>query len=126
MFKEPLICMDVDDTLVSWSQYESEDASAGAVKFFNPRDNKYIWLNVIQEHIDAIKAHKLRGHTVIIWSAGGVEWAQVVVDTLGLTPYVDACMAKPNWYYDDVPSSEFMPEFNRKHARLKKRLSNEA
>ncbi len=116
--KEPIAYFDVDDTLVSWDHYGKQ--LPGMVEFEDPFTNGSIFLEVIIEHVEAMKKHKLRGHTIVVWSAGGADWAEEVVRKLGLTSMVDAVASKPDWYYDDIPSSEFMPEINRKHMRLKK------
>lgn len=63
--------------------------------------------------ITSIKQHHERGHTVIVWSAGGVNWATRVVLQFGLERYVDYVIAKPSWVYDDLPASEFIPESHR-------------
>lgn len=117
-FKEPIAYFDVDDTLVSWEHYGKQ--LPGMVEFEDPHTHGSLFLEVITEHIESMKKHKLRGHTIIVWSAGGADWAEEVVTKLGLRSMVDAVMSKPDWFYDDIPSSEFMPEINRKHARLKK------
>ena len=117
-FKEPIAYFDCDDTLVSWGfvvDYPREDK----MEFKDPSDGSSLYLKVIQEHVEALKLHKLRGHTVIVWSAGRADWAQEVVTKLGLNSHVDAVMSKPNWFYDDIPASEFMPEINRKDLRSK-------
>lgn len=119
IFKEPLVCFDIDDTIVSWACYDADTDMSTLVEFTVPASGKSFWLEVITEHVDAVKSHKLRGHTIIFWSAGGAEWAKEVASKLGLSTYVDAYMAKPSWFYDDIPSSSFMPESNRRHARLK-------
>lgn len=111
-FKEPIVYFDVDDTLVSWKCYPK--ISKNSIEFIDPLSQGSIYLNVINEHVEALKLHKLRGHTVIVWSAGGADWAEEVVKKLCLSKYVDACMSKPNWFYDDLTASEFLPEINRK------------
>lgn len=116
-FKEPIVFYDVDDTLVSWDHYGT--FKEGMIEFTAPESGHPMWLEPIPEHIKAMKNHKLRGHTVVVWSAGGADWAEEVVKKLGLQPYVDVIMSKPNWFYDDIPASEFMPEHNRKHYILK-------
>lgn len=121
VLKEPLVCFDVDDTLVSWECYGQ--VKSGMLEFVDPEDGQSLWLETIPENIEAMKAHKLRGHTVVVWSAGGAMWAKEVTHKLGLSKYVDAYMSKPNWYYDDLPSSEFLPETNRRHFVLKGRSS---
>lgn len=110
-FKGPIAFFDVDDTLVSWKCYPKR--SKNSIGFNDPTGTTY--LNSIQEHIDAMKLHKLRGHTIIVWSAGGEDWAEEVVKKLGLEEYVNAVMPKPDWFYDDLPAAEFMPEVNRKY-----------
>jgi phosphoserine phosphatase len=117
IFREPIVYFDVDDTLVSWNHYGQ--FIEGMIEFTAPESEHPMWLEPIKEHIEALKAHKLRGHTVIVWSAGGALWAKEVALKLGLTKYVDAYMSKPNWFYDDIPAKEFMPEINRKHYILK-------
>jgi phosphoserine phosphatase len=84
-----IIFVDCDDTLVIW------DRSS-----YTPH----------QEHIDAVKRFHARGHTVVVWSAGGSEWAERVVKELHLEPYITLVMSKPDWYIDDKSASEFMPE----------------
>ena len=113
VFREPIVFFDIDDTLVSWRCYPK--ISKNSIEFEDPLSHGSIYLNVIQEHVEAVKSHKLRGHTVILWSAGGALWAEEVMKKLGLSAYVDACMSKPNWFYDDLPADEFMPEINRKY-----------
>lgn len=100
--KEQVVCFDVDDTLVMWGFTPSESS----VTFNNygfPQN-----LEPHKVHIEALKAHKAKGDFVIVWSAGGYAWAQEVVDTLQLNDYVDLVIAKPRWYYDDLPSSEWL------------------
>ena len=111
-FKEPIVYFDCDDTLVSWKH--CGQWKENMIEFMDPNDKSSIWLEAIPDHINAIKAHKIRGHTVIVWSAGGADWAEEVVKRIGMSQYVDAVMSKPTWFYDDIPSSEFMPEINRR------------
>ena len=113
IIKGPTAYCDVDDTLVSWKTYPKRGKNS--VEFIDPYDNSALYLNVIHEHVEALKLHKLRGHNVVVWSAGGGEWAEVVVKKLQLESYVDLCIDKPHWFYDDLPASQFMPEISRKY-----------
>jgi hypothetical protein len=97
-FKEPIVYVDVDDTLVSWKPVPFRLA------------DRIESLQVNLEVLDHIRRHKLCGHTVIVWSAGGADWAEKVVKYLEIEDIVDAVMSKPNWYVDDKPASMFMPE----------------
>ena len=113
ILKEPLAIFDCDDTLVSW--HYSEHKTQNSIAFTDPTTQEIFFLEEIKVHTQALKNHKLRGHTIVVWSASGAAWAEEVVTRLGLTGYVDACMTKPNWAYDDLPASEFIPESIRKY-----------
>ncbi len=95
---------DVDDTLVSRTVIPSVDPIG---------IGGYLWYP-IREHIEHIKQYAARpGQKVIVWSAGGWEWAETVVQALGLRSYVDYIMSKPAWYYDDMKAEDILPEVNR-------------
>jgi hypothetical protein len=117
--REPIVYCDVDDTLVSWD-FTYGDPGEDKLEFVDPADGKTLYLKVIQKTVEALKLHAIRGHSIIVWSAGGAEWAKEVVVRLGLSDVVSACLAKPNWYLDDLPASEFMPE------RIRRDLSKES
>lgn len=87
--------VDVDDTLIIWEDLGFDK--------WHPH----------QKHIDMIKRFHARGQPVIVWSAGGYEWALEAVRRLGLEEYVHTVMSKPAWYIDDLRSEEFLPEVNR-------------
>lgn len=92
---------DVDDTLVMWDLPDTM------------KNNLWIdgtYFKVHKPHIEVLKKHAARGHTIIVWSQGGWEWAEKVVKALELEEYVDLVIEKPKWIYDDLPASKFMPE----------------
>lgn len=84
--------VDVDDTLVMWNGHT-----------YTPH----------LEHIELIKRFKERRQPVIVWSAGGYEWALRVVQELKLEQYITAVMAKPEWWMDDKPAHEVLLSDNR-------------
>lgn len=47
---------------------------------------------------------------MVVWSAGGWDWAEAVVKTLKLENFVDLVISKPTWTYDDLQPSEFIPK----------------
>jgi hypothetical protein len=113
---------DCDDTLVSWNA-SAEDLEKNGVLFTCPvskalhEDGHLVevgtWTaNLVphKKHIDQLIKHKIRGSTIVVWSAAGSEWAETVAKTLGLEKYVDLCIGKPTWVYDDLPLDEFMPK----------------
>jgi hypothetical protein len=59
-----------------------------------------------EEHIQKLKEHADRNHFIVVWSAGGYEWAEAVVKGLGLNLYVDLIITKPRWAWDDLPMDE--------------------
>jgi|SRR5581483_1057602 len=116
------VFFDVDDTLVRWNPSQAEKDKYG-IDFTCPGG---LWMNpdgeLVQsgswterlvphhQHIEQLKAHKMRGHTVVVWSAGGWDWAEAVVRTLKLEQYVDLVISKPTWCYDDLQPNEFIPK----------------
>lgn len=108
IFKENhVVCFDVDDTLVIWNIKNPENT----IPF-----NNYGTLQPLEphiEHINQLKYFSRRNWFVIVWSQGGFEWADEVVNTLGLKPYVNLVLAKPKFYYDDLNCIHWLgnPEF---------------
>lgn len=95
---------DVDDTLLLWGR--GIEGRRVTVKY-----NDLVSESAVahEAHITKLKQHKARGHTVVVWSAGGSEWARQAVELLGLEDYVDLVIEKPMWLYDDLQPSQFMP-----------------
>lgn len=85
-----IVCFDVDDTLIMW---KGENYTA------DPK------------HVESLIRHAKRHHFVVVWSAGGVSWADQIVKELGLEPYVDQIMSKPRWYCDDKPADKWMERY---------------
>jgi phosphoserine phosphatase len=60
-----------------------------------------------EDVIQMLKDHKEKGDTVIVWSGGGKDYADMWVRRLGLGWYVNATMAKTSGFpvditYDDM------------------------
>lgn len=102
-----VVYCDIDQTLVNWSPSETDEIITIENNGFK---NSF---GIIHANIEQIKKHKLCGHGVIFWSAGGWSWCKAVVERLGLTQYADGILSKPRWIVDDLPASEFIPECNR-------------
>jgi len=127
---------DVDDTLIMWSRPAFGDPDAIEITCPASRTQRALmdltedgiltpetppsemvevgtWTELVKphkKHVEQLKLHKMRGHTIIVWSAGGWEWAEVVVRALKLEKFVDLVIEKPTWVYDDLPVVEFMPK----------------
>ena len=84
---DKLVFIDVDDTLVKWPENWGISVShtqpfEGSLAFLDPYDNSTNHLIPFDKHINLLKKYKGRGYTVFVWSAGGVRWAQSVINTL--------------------------------------------
>lgn len=102
---------DVDDTLVlyEWPADKFNETILIGVK---KEDGTYevppirLWPH--KEHIARLKQFKPRHQGLVVWSQGGAEWAQAVVEALELSDYVDAILCKPKWIFDDLPPSAWI------------------
>lgn len=103
--KGPTVYVDVDDTLIMWNPPKNLDNSLWVrVKCpSSPEEENAVVNKHVLEHL---KKMKRRGHVVVVWSAGEVEWAEAAVKALGIEDYVDAVMSKPKYYIDDVKDSK--------------------
>ena len=89
---DKVVFCDVDDTLIIWEG-----------RSYRPH----------KKHIDMLHKFHERGQPIVVWSAGGYEWAETIVKELGLSDIVEFIMCKPSWFIDDLPAAEFLPEINR-------------
>lgn len=101
---------DIDDTLIMWSP-KQEDLDRYGVDFEHTYDDGVIRKGRIlphRVHIRQLIKHAMRGHTIILWSAGGEEWSYAAAKALGLDKYGTIyTMEKPRWAYDDKRPNEF-------------------
>jgi FMN phosphatase YigB (HAD superfamily) len=119
-----IVYCDVDSTILDWDSTQ-EDKEKNGVLFtcpgsmvYDPEDGSEIgfageWSELLVPNwpqIEQLKKHRLRHHTVVVWSSGGYDWAETAVRTLKLEQYVDVVISKPVWLYDDLQPSEFMPK----------------
>lgn len=103
---EMIVMVDVDDTLLMWKDHTQPGDNKIAVT--DPYDNATVFLVPHQKHIDQIRKWHGRGFSVIVWSAGGVQWAKAAVAALKLEPYVDLVMTKPSKFVDDLPANQIL------------------
>lgn len=99
----PTVYFDVDNTLV-FSKTEFPDIEGSPLVI---RDRLF---TVHDAHVELLKDFKARGHTVVVWSAGGSTWAETVIKSLDLVNYIDVVVNKPTWFFDDKQADEFMFE----------------
>src|ERR1051326_8851461 len=93
---------DVDETLVIIDNIpEGIDESTLVKICINPnKPDAWCWAMRHERHIDMMRKMAARGFTIVVWSAGGEEWANYVVELLGLEGLVDVTMSKFDWFAD--------------------------
>ena len=105
---ESRVAFDVDDTLILWVD-DYHRPGEGKIRIECPYENGMAFYLVPHErHINYLKAKKERGNEVTVWSQNGWAWAKRVVETLGLSEYVDNVETKFDTYFDDLPADEWM------------------
>lgn len=100
------VFFDVDDTLVVWGNWDEYTPNVIRV----PDQFGDVMLVPHSAHISALISEKKKGSVVVVWSQGGSDWAESVVNVLGLQNYVDLVMRKGEKYYDDLHVTDFMTE----------------
>ena len=118
---KPTVFCDIDDTIALWSPTQEQLDEYG-VEITCPGSSIEIdgqitsitsWTEKLvphRKHIEQLKKHKMRGHIVVLWSAGGADWCAAVAKAFNLENIVDLCISKPNWAYDDLQPNEFIPK----------------
>jgi FMN phosphatase YigB (HAD superfamily) len=108
------VYFDVDDTLVFWPRtirkkglQDEMHVTIGVSDWDESVQGNVVshTLAVVPnwEMIEFMKCLKAQGTAIIVWSHGGVRWAEAVVKALNLEEYVDVIMTKPNLMLDDKP-----------------------
>ena len=89
---------DVDDTLVMWADPKNFPGKEVTIT-----TNGFPEVAAINEYaLEHLKKMKRRGYSVVVWSAGGSDWAEAVVQALGIEEYVDVVSPKFTDHLDDV------------------------
>lgn len=108
---------DCDDTLILWNNnYSFNKSDPLSIEIRDPYHidtEVYLRVRPNLEAIELLKRQHAKDTTIVVWSAGGWQWAEAVVKALGLEQYVSVCMSKPDYYVDDLECKEFMGEFIR-------------
>lgn len=115
--KETIYC-DVDGTLVlhqdECTPEQMEEFGIIIPECLIEHKSKYKYRVVPHlPHIKLLKEFKTKGKQIVVWSQGGSNWAEAVVEYLELREYVDLIINKPTWFIDDLPTNYFMPTSSR-------------
>jgi predicted phosphatase len=98
---------DVDETLVLDRKVTTKNVHH-IIDIFDPALGEYVQRIPHKKQIELLKRMHGRGRFIVVWSGNGADWADSVVRTLGLKPYVHIACAKPICYVDDYPASQWL------------------
>jgi hypothetical protein len=105
---EAITVIDVDETLILWNYFEHEQKDTIAITC--PYDDVRYSVLPNPGNIRLLIEHSARGHYIIVWSKGGYQWANAVLDALLIKDKVNLIMSKPTTVIDDLPASKWMPD----------------
>ncbi len=90
---------DLDDTLIIWNTdtVESKQYLGNPLKF----DAGVLGYPHLK-HIEILKQFRARGQQIVVWSGGGSDYAEKMLNKLDILKYVDVVMSKPEWVFDDL------------------------
>ena len=95
--KRTVFC-DCDDTLIMWNA-DIDDPLAKVIEVMN--GNLVIYFH--RKHIQTIKDLHAIGWNIVVWSQGGSDHAEKVIQACQLENYVHAVLPKPENIIDDLP-----------------------
>lgn len=101
---------DIDDTLILWAPTQEQLDKEGFDFKHCYDDGSCVSGRLVPHkvHLRQLHRHALRGHTIILWSAGGEPWCYAVACALGLDKYGNLyTIEKPTWAYDDKRPEQF-------------------
>jgi hypothetical protein len=112
LFNRPLSTFfDVDNTLAIHNVDPESELGKHIIEIPAPRGIVKVVPHL--EHIALIKQLYSQGLGVVVWSAGGAEWAATVIKALKLEDFVDLVISKPQWVIDDFNDySNFLPKIS--------------
>lgn len=107
---EKTYASDVDETLVMMDHIPDDFDRSKLIKVNNNKNKPGAWAYAIrhERHIELMRQMAARGFAIVVWSAGGEDWAWYIVHLLGLEGLVDATMGKPDWFADDKKPEDFL------------------
>ena len=117
------VYVDCDDTIAFWSS-SKEDKEMNGIAVTCPgsmvfdTDGEEIgfageWTELLVPNwpqINELKKFKVRNYKIILWTQSGSLWAEAIAKAFKIEHLIDVCLTKPNYIFDDLPASSFMPE----------------
>lgn len=95
----PVAFFDVDDTLLMWDIPKNYDPdNVIDVKCRNKFQQRYVNIH----NLKLLETMAMSGHAIVVWSAGGSDWAEAAVKALNIESLVDVVTSKPTYFIDDI------------------------
>jgi len=101
--EEMSIAFDVDSTLIMHDKPETHD-----LEFIDPYDGTKQTARIHTRHVDFLIRSRQQGYKIVVWSAGGKAYADVIVDALKIRPYVDLVLCKFIKFVDDLEANDIL------------------
>ena len=79
-----------------------------SLTLISPKTGNPFRVRPIWTHVSQLIQQRLKGLNIVVWSAGGSDWAEAVVNGLFLDDFVDVIMTKPDFLYDDSKPKDLM------------------
>lgn len=114
-----IVYVDVDETLVLWDA-KNVDPEDTIITVKDPYIGTQVSLVPHIRNINLLKRNHAQGQKIVVWSYGGTEWAELIVKTLGLEPWVHLILLKPTKIIDDhdlVIQKTYLSKHFDKHSR---------
>lgn len=96
----PTVAFDVDDTLLMWDIPDELPADYKIIKVVCRGETQHRLVN--HHNLGLLIKMAKSGHAIIVWSAGGSDWAEAAVKALGICDLVDTVSGKLTYYIDDL------------------------
>lgn len=116
----PHFYFDVDNTLIhllNKHDINNDDLIEIGINEFCNATGPYAAYDLYfnKQMVDLLLASHARGHIIVVWSAGGADWARTVANAIEKRwgKCVDFCLSKPTWWADDKTSEHVLPDVNR-------------
>ncbi len=100
---------DVDGTLILHAGVEGHP-SFRKITVYDAVEKKNLEFTVHEPMVRLLLEEHHRGSFIIVWSRSGYEWANAVVEALGISDKVNFISSKPTAYFDDVPVENWLKE----------------
>lgn len=94
--------VDVDETLISWTSVEN------ALPLVLSSPKGFFTVYPMLKNIELMRELRAVGWEIVVWSQGGADHAERVVQLLGIEHLVDVIISKPSIYVDDLPFEQQM------------------